>query len=183
MTTLHTRTTNNTSNTQVHARQRRVPRGQRGVSIENFLFWMILASLAVLGVIGGYNKGMSMLNAYTTNGDVVQMKAAVEDFRGGQTDLSDITIAKVCEKGNGNKGATFCGKGRDGKNANPYGGDYTLKVSARSVSNVDVGITKVDEEYTKSLGNKLTRISADHCDTLDACSTVTVASTTVTVTL
>lgn len=155
---------------------------QGGFTLQDFIFWAIIASLMFLVLIGIYTKGMAMYRGMVTTSDVTQIKAAVEDWRGGRTDVSGVDMSKLCADGNGNKNASWCGSAQDGAKANAYGGDYTVTVSS-NVSQVDIAITGIDSEYINTQGNRLAPMSADRCASIDSCSTVTATGTTVTVTM
>lgn len=158
------------------------PRNQKGYTVQDFIFYAVIAALAFLVAIGAYNRGMAMYRTASTATDVVEIKSAVDDLRGSRTDLTGMNIAQLCGAGNGNQGASFCGTNNDGKGANRYGGDYTLKVSS-NVSQVDIGITSVDSDYVNAQANRLAPVSAGRCETLSGCTTVTATGTTVTVTM
>ena len=81
-------------------------RQQGGFTTSDFIFWMIVAALAFTVVLGSYNTLMGMYRSNTTVTDVTQIKAAVEDWKGGRTDVTGVTITELCKVGNGNQGAT-----------------------------------------------------------------------------
>lgn len=161
---------------------RRSMKKSGGFTLESFIFWAIVAALSFVVVISAYTKGMAMYRSWATTQDVTQIYAAVEDWRGSRTDRTGVTISKLCATGNGNKKASWCGSAGDGKKANQYGGDYTVIVSS-NVSQVDVGITGIDSEYVNSQANRLAPMSIGRCASIDSCSTVKAAGSTVTVTM
>ncbi len=155
---------------------------QGGFSTMDFTFWMIFAALAFVALIGVYTTANAASKKSTTSSDIVQIKSAVEDWRGQRTNLTGVSIDKLCADGYGNKNAPWCGASQDGKLANSYGGDYSVTVST-NVSRVDIAISGIDTEYVTSLANDLAPMSADRCAAIDSCATTTVASDTITVTM
>lgn len=164
-------------------RTKGISRRQKGFTLYDLLFWGVIASLLFLLLIGAYNKGMTMYRNYAINSQVIQIKAGVEDWKGGSNNVTGVSMTELCKKGNGYLDASTCGTKRDGVNTNPYGGNYTVTVSA-NVSQADITITGIDEEYVNAVANKLAPISAGHCvNNNTACSTIKVATSSVTVTL
>lgn len=160
----------------------RRPGRQQGYTVQDIIFYSVIASLLFLIVIGLYNRGMSMYRTGATADDVVEIKSAVENWRGTRTDLTGVSIAVLCTTGNGNQGSSFCGSNNDGKASNRYGGDYTVTVSS-NVSQIDIGITGVDGNYINAQANRLAPLSAARCDSVTSCSTVTASGTSITVTM
>ncbi|GIU42905.1 hypothetical protein TUM4438_10570 [Shewanella sairae] len=156
-------------------------KGQGGFTLYDFIFWLGIASLALLALISLYNTatGMYKTNAVTT--DVTQIKAAVSDWKGARTNVSGVSINELCKDGNGNNGASWCGENKDGRNANPYGGDYSVTVAA-NVSNIDVTITQVDTDNVNRQATKLAPMSVERCASMP-CSSVTAAGETIKVTM
>ena len=157
-------------------------RQQGGFTTSDFIFWMIVAALAFIVVLGSYNMLMGMYRSNTTVTDVTQIKAATDDWKGGRTDVTGVTIDELCKTGNGNKGATWCGASKNGVKANRYGGNYAVTASSNT-SQIDVTVTNVDAESINSQANKLAPMSAGRCASISDCSTVTAAGTTIKVTM
>ncbi|GCF90562.1 hypothetical protein [Shewanella sp. M-Br] len=154
---------------------------QNGFTLQDFIFWMIVASIAFLAILSLYNVANGMIKVSTTSSDVVQMKAAVVDWQGAKTDVAGVSISELCKDGNGNKGATWCGQNKDGKKANPYGGDYSIAV-ATNASRVDISMTNVDANNLNRQATKLAPVSADRCPSMP-CTSVTASGTTIKVTM
>lgn len=154
---------------------------QNGFTLQDFIFWMIVAAIAFLGILSLYNVANGMLKASSTSSDVVQMKAAVVDWQGAKTDLTGVSISELCKDGNGNKGATWCGQNKDGKKANAYGGDYSIAVGTNP-SQVDISITSVDGNNLNRQATKLAPISVDRCASMP-CTSVSASGTTIKVTM
>lgn len=169
-----------TPHTNVKGKQMR--NKQAGFSTLDFVFWMIFAALAFVALISVYTTASAASKKGTTSSDIVQIKSAVEDWRGQRTNLTGVSIDKLCADGYGNKNAPWCGASQDGKLANSYGGDYSVTVST-NVSRVDITISGIDTEYVMSLANDLAPMSADRCAAIDGCATTTVASGTIKVTM
>ena len=147
-------------------------RRQQGFTTTDFIFWMIVVALAFVVILGLYNTAMDKYRTYTTEIDVTQIKAAVEDWRGARTDVTGVSITELCKTGNGNKGATWCGDAKNGVKANRYGGNYTVAVSSNTAQ-IDVTATNVDPENINAQANKLAPMSAAHCASIKDCSTIT----------
>jgi len=155
---------------------------QNGFSTMDFIFWMVFAALALAALIGLYTTGSAASKKSATGVDVVQIKAAVEGWRGARTNLTGIDISKLCAVGYGNTSAPWCGNAADGKLANPYGGNYSVQVSS-NVSQINITISGVDAEYVTSVANSLASMSADRCASIEDCTTTTVAGTNISVTM
>jgi cell division protein FtsL len=157
-------------------------RQQGGFTTSDFIFWMIVAALAFTVVLGSYNTLMGMYRSNTTVTDVTQIKAAVEDWKGGRTDVTGVTITELCKVGNGNQGATWCGAAKNGVKANRHGGNYAV-TAASNTSQIDVTITNVDAGSINSQANKLAPVSAGRCASIQGCTTVTATGNTIKVTM
>ncbi|WP_318419561.1 hypothetical protein [Photobacterium leiognathi] len=157
-------------------------RQQGGFTTTDFIFWMIVAALAFVVVLGSYNTLMGMYRSNTTASDVTQIKAAVEDWKGGRTDVTGVSITELCQTGNGNNGATWCGAAKNGVKANRYGGNYTV-AAASNTSLVDITITNVNAETINSQANKLAPMSADRCASVSGCATVSATGNAIKVTM
>ncbi|WP_419208219.1 hypothetical protein ACN08N_25675 (plasmid) [Photobacterium leiognathi subsp. mandapamensis] len=157
-------------------------RQQGGFTMTDFIFWMIVAALAFVVVLGAYNTSMGMYRSHATTTDVTQIKAAVEDWKGGRTDATGVSITELCRTGNGNNGATWCGAAKNGVKANRYGGDYIVTV-ASNTSLVDITITNVNVETINSQANKLAPMSANRCASVSGCASVSATGNAIKVTM
>lgn len=157
-------------------------RQQGGFTTSDFIFWMIVAALAFTVVLGSYNTLMGMYRSNTTVTDVTQIKAATEDWKGGRTDVTGVSITELCKVGNGNQGATWCGAAKNGVKANRHGGNYAV-TAASNTSQIDVTITNVDAGSINSQANKLAPVSAGRCASIQGCTTVTATGNTIKVTM
>ena len=156
-------------------------RKESGFTLMDFIFWLVVASLALLSLIGLYNTASGSFKTSTVTTDVTQMKAAVSDWKGARTNVTGVTINELCKTGNGNLGASWCGANKDGKNANPYGGDYSVIVST-NVSEVDISITNVDTDNVNRQATRLAPMSVDRCASMP-CATVAVTGRAIKVTM
>ncbi|WP_394230514.1 hypothetical protein [Shewanella colwelliana] len=160
---------------------KRLSRKQGGFTLMDFIFWLAVASLALLVLISLYNTASGSLKTSSVTTDVTQIKAAVSDWKGARTNVTGVSINELCKTGNGNQGASWCGANKDGKNANPYGGDYSVTVST-NVSEVDISITNVDTDNVNRQATKLAPMSADRCASMP-CATVAATGQTIKVTM
>jgi len=155
---------------------------QAGVGLIDFVLWMALVAFVVLGIMKLYTSLTASMNESAVATDIAQIRTAVDGWKGASTNLTGVSIAKICAPGYGNTDASWCGANNDGKKANAYGGDYTLAVSA-NVSQVDITVKGVDVRYVKSLGNTVAPVSAGRCPQLDGCTTAVASADTVKVTM
>ncbi|SGZ04455.1 hypothetical protein [Moritella viscosa] len=155
---------------------------QAGFTILDFAFWMALAAIGLVGITQIYKSVTAGMNESAVATDFVQIRTAVDGWKGTSTNLTGVSMAKICAVGYGNTDASWCGANNDGKKANAYGGDYTLTVSA-NVSQVDITVKGVDARYVKSLGNTVASASAGRCKQLDGCATTVATADSVKVTM
>ncbi len=154
---------------------------QKGISLIDFIMYLILAVFVFLGIVKLYNMGVAWSKQVNTVSSVTQIKAGAEKVK--SVNHTGTTMAKVCSTGRNAVSSTICGDTRDGVGTNEYGGDYTLAPNTANLQQVVIGITNVDEQYIDDLADTLAKISAGNCNSAASCSSISVSGTTITVTM
>ncbi|WP_318452320.1 hypothetical protein [Photobacterium leiognathi] len=153
---------------------------QRGASLENFIFWLIAAALILVIIVGLYNKATSGAREMTLKSDVSVIISGTQQW--GGNNKTGISMAKLCAAGSHYLTNEICGAASDGKNANPYGGDYTVVVDPANPSRVNITITDIDSQYTHVAANDLAPLSFDNCRLADGCATLKLNGDSITLT-
>jgi len=156
-------------------------RRQKGVSLIDFIMYVILAVFVFLGIVKLYNLGVAWSKQSNTVAAVVQIKAGAEKVK--SVNHSDASMSKVCSSTRNAVSSSICGNSRDGVGTNEYGGNYTLTPNSANLQLVNIGITNVDTQYIDDLADMLAKVSAGNCNSAASCTTVTVSGNTITVTL
>lgn len=150
---------------------------QAGLSLESFVFYLVVFALVLVGIITAYNKSMNSARinrAVTETGIII---AAASSW--GGNDKSNIKIETLCT--GGYLTPEICGTKNDGKTGNPWGGAYEIKPDANT-SRVKITLTGIDKGVVTSVGDALAKLSFDSCKLVDKCATATASGTTVTIT-
>ncbi|KAB1512000.1 hypothetical protein [Photobacterium damselae] len=153
---------------------------QRGASLENFIFWMIAASLILVVIVGLYMKATSGARNMTVKSDVGVIIAASQQW--GGNNKTGISMTKLCEAGSHYLTNEICGAAKNGTNANPFGGNYAIKVDPANPSRVQIDITGIDANYVNVVANDLAPLSFDNCRLADGCATLKKTGNSVTLT-
>ncbi|WP_209316951.1 hypothetical protein [Photobacterium damselae] len=153
---------------------------QRGASLENFIFWMIAASLILVVIVGLYIKATSGARNMTLKSDVGVLIAASQQW--GGNNKTGISMTKLCEAGSHYLTNEICGASSNGTNANPFGGNYTIKVDPANPSRVQIEVTGIDPNYVNVVANDLAPLSFDNCRLAEGCATLTKTQNSVTIT-
>lgn len=151
---------------------------QRGASLENFIFWMIAASLILVVIVGLYMKSTSGARNLALKSDVGVMIAASQQW--GGNNKTGISMTKLCETGSHYLTNEICGATKNGMNANPYGGNYAMAVDPSNPSRVKIDITGIDANYVNVVANDLAPLSFNNCRLAEGCATLTKTSNSVT---
>lgn len=159
----------------------RTSKRQQGLSLIDFIMYLILAVFVFLGIVKLYNLGVAWSKQTNTVSAVVQIKAGAEKVK--SVNHSDAAMSKVCSTGRNAVSSTICGDSRDGKGTNEYGGDYTLTGNTSNLQQVIIGITNVDTQYIDDLADTLAKMSAGNCNSAASCSSVSVSGSTILVTM
>ncbi|PSU45767.1 hypothetical protein C9J12_21240 [Photobacterium frigidiphilum] len=154
---------------------------QRGASIYDYLLWISLAAITLVVLLGIFQRANNWRKqvAITQAGGEIRVAAGTW---AGQRNFTGVSMPELCKVTRNDLSENICGPGRDGKNMNPYGGDYTITVGS-NVSQVDVGYTGIDPNFIDSVSDKLAGSSVDRCQAATGCSTITAAGSTITVTM
>lgn len=140
---------------------------QAGLSLESFVFYLVVAALVLVGIITAYNKSMNSARinrAVTETGIII---AAASSW--GGNDKTGINISKLCT--GGYLSPEICGTANDGTTGNPWGGAYQVEKDTANSSRVKITLTKIDKGVVTSVGDALAKLSFDSCKLLDGCAT------------
>ncbi|CAK1764494.1 PilS-like protein [Vibrio crassostreae] len=157
------------------------PNKQRGISLIDFIMYLILAVFLFLGIVKLYNMATAWSAQANTVSAVTQIKAGAEKVK--SVNHTGTSMSKVCSTGRNSVSSTICGDTRDGVGTNEYGGDYTLTVDSANMQRVKVGITNIDTQYIDDLADTLAKLSAGNCNSAASCATLAVSGNVITVTL
>lgn len=154
---------------------------QGGFTIDNFLLWMVLAALAMALAVQAYVTARAGLNRTAVVTAVGSIKAGAESTK--TINHTGVSMAKLCSAKRNAVPMKICGESRDGTLTNPYGGDYTVTANDANLQQVDIGITKIDNQYIDDLADALAPHTAQNCTKAADCAGITVAENTITVTM
>ncbi|MFM2588264.1 hypothetical protein AAFX28_07780 (plasmid) [Vibrio sp. TBV020] len=154
---------------------------QKGVSLIDFVMYVILAVFVFLGIVKLYNLGVAWVKQSNTVAAVVQIKAGAEKVK--SVNHSDASMSKVCAASRNAVSSSLCGNSRDGVGTNEYGGNYTLTPNGANLQRVDIGVTNVDTQYIDDQADMLAKVSAGNCNSAASCPTITVSGNTIIVTM
>lgn len=154
---------------------------QQGISLIDFIMYLILVVFVFLGIVKLYNMGVAWSAQANTVSAVTQIKAGAEKSK--SVNHTGVSMSKVCAEGRNAVASTICGDTRDGKGTNEYGGDYTLDPDTSNLQRVKISITNIDTQYIDDLADTLAKLSAGNCNSAASCSTLEVSANAITVTL
>lgn len=154
---------------------------QRGASIYDYLLWVGLAALTFVALLAVLQRANNWRKQVLINQAAGEIRVAAGSWA-GQRNFTGVSMPVLCSATRNDLSENICGPTRDGKNMNPYGGDYTITVGS-NVSQVNVGFTGIDTNFIDSVSDKLASSSVDRCQAAAGCSTITSAGSTITVTM
>ncbi|ELV7517063.1 hypothetical protein QMU85_002060 [Photobacterium damselae] len=139
---------------------------QAGLSLESFVFYLVVAAIAIVAIITAYNKSMNgarVNRAVTETGIII---AAASSW--GGNDKTGINMSKLCT--GGYLTPEICGTANNGATGNPWGGPYEITTDTNT-SRVKITLKKIDKSVVTSVGDALAKLSFDSCKLLENCAT------------
>ncbi|GLO64029.1 hypothetical protein MACH09_45370 [Vibrio sp. MACH09] len=150
-----------------------------GFTLYDFMLWLVAAAITLVGVIALYNTASAWSKESQTVQAVTALKAGAEKVKVGNH--ASTTLAKVCDVRRNAVSMNICGTSRNGVAMNPYGGNYTLTPNSANLSQVIIGVTRVDTKYIDNLADALAKLSVGNCIEASGCTAITVSGSTITV--
>ncbi|AUI88953.1 hypothetical protein BS333_21470 (plasmid) [Vibrio azureus] len=158
----------------------RAGKKQAGVSLMDFIMYLILAVFVFLGIVKLYNLGVAWKSQANTVSAVTQIKAAAEKVK--SINHTGVSMSKLCDVKRNALSSMICGS-NNGEGTNEYGGNYSVAATTGNAQRITVSITNVDTQYIDDLADTLAKVSAGNCNSATGCSTVSVTDSTITVTM
>ncbi|MDF9399137.1 hypothetical protein [Vibrio sp. 1180_3] len=141
---------------------------------------LILVSIVLTSV---FQEGMFRLKKWRLTNQVTEISSGADTWKGLKSNFTGLSMTAVCAVGQQSVGATTCGgAGGTGANTNAFGGSFEL-APASNVSLKSLKITNLPAARVNEIADGLAGMTADQCTSVTGCSTVTVAGTTLTLTL
>jgi type II secretory pathway pseudopilin PulG len=155
---------------------------QRGfTSIELGIVLLVVAAFALVAMSVG-PKVMYALKKYQLNKQVTHIIETSVQTKGLSPTFEGVTIASQCTSTRNVLDEAVCGASNDGKNANPFGGDFILSVNTNK-SKLDLQINNLPTDRLDELADMLASSSGENCLKANGCSSVTTTSDSVTLTI
>lgn len=156
--------------------------GQGGFSVWDILLWAALAAIILTAVIGMFARANNWMKQIRVQQHIGEIRVAGGNWKGERPYFTDVSMAELCKDTRNDLSPNICGPSKDGKNANPYGGDYIVTVSS-NVSEMDVSLTDVDTSFIDGIADKLAGSSVDRCIEFAGCGSISVSGSTIKVTM
>lgn len=162
---------------------RKILNRRKGVTLVEVGLAMIAGILILIGGVFSWGEIQYRLAKGSLVSDVQEISSGADSWKAFRPNYTGLSMAVLCAAGQQNVSSNTCGGvGGTGVNTNPYGGSYTIGVSA-NVSQKDLVITDLPAERINDLADTLASQTIDRCDSATGCATLDVTGTTITLTM
>jgi hypothetical protein len=155
---------------------------QKGLTATETTIAMLIGSVVLLGALKAGPNLMFSLDKQELLNETSAISEAVMSWKGTKPNLDGISITELCSSSRESLDEGVCGTSADGSESNPFGGDYDISVSSNK-SQWDLTITSIEESRIDEVAEMLAPLTSDRCTEVTGCSTISVGSDSVTLTM
>lgn len=156
---------------------------KRGVTvIEGLIAVAVFAALSVLATIG-YQEIMFRIDKAQLVRQVSEIDGGANTWGEGRSNFNGVSMTVLCAAGQQSISASTCGGvGGNGSGSNKFGGNFVLTVAANAAQK-SLQITNLPAARINEIADSLAQSTADVCESRVDCDTLTIAGTTITLTM
>ncbi|HFQ5086707.1 TPA: hypothetical protein ACGUVT_004320 [Vibrio vulnificus] len=146
---------------------------QRGALSAELAMVAVVVVLALIFIVSQAPNLLFKINEMRFLSQANEIAQETLLWKKGRPNFDGVTITKVCQEGALSK--SICGTTNDGKNTNPFGGDWSITVNTRSKGLFDVLATVPDAKDAlriPSLANSVAPSTRGNCTEASGCTTL-----------
>ncbi|WP_099609475.1 hypothetical protein [Vibrio coralliilyticus] len=154
---------------------------QRGYAIADHLAGLALLVAALIFLAAQTPKAWNLLKEVHFSWQASEISKGINTWKKNRQTFKDVSIGAACT--DGSLSGSVCGDNNDGKQANIYGGDWTVTVNSSNALNFDViGTIPSNPEKIAALADTVAGGTAEACDQASGCGSVSTTANSITMT-